>query len=490
MFKKSAIIIILCQFASLLCYGQNSYASQWVLDKSIHLDFRGDSLILDKFPVQNFGSGDFCNSICNEVGDLLFYSGGCNIIDSEHELMINGDSINSEYAFIDFCNEGDYPFPQSNLILPYPLSDSLYYYFNLDINILDNTFPAPLNLLYHIIDISKNNGKGEVILKNATAISDSLSRGYLQAVRHSNNIDWWIVAPKLKSNCYYITLFTSSGLEEPVLQCIGEEWSFSDGGGQAVFSPDRTKYARIEAGNGWYLFDFDNENGILSNEIQLSNSEIENYFRGVAFSPNSRFLYVTGRLDLFQFDLESTNIKNSKLLVGQLDPSNVPSGAGSLSLQQLAPDNRIYISSPGSHKYLSIVENPNCLGVHCDFKPWAIELPAKNYGGIPNMPHFGNVVNNTPCDTMVSNNNEVRILNKIWAYPNPSSGSFFINSETAMSNVNLKIYSLQGVLLYKDFIKYFDKEQLFFDSMPGTYILKIEDNHQVLFQKILINRDN
>jgi Secretion system C-terminal sorting domain len=421
--------------------GQSKHDYQWVLDRFVLMDFREDSLQLSILSnTTDYGSGDRSTSICDDEGVLLFYSGGCFIINAEHEIMENGDSINSDYAYSGFCYDGDYPFPQSNTIIPFPQDGQKYIYFNLDIHIIEGTLPSPLNLYYHIVDMDMGGGLGAVTEIKQVAVNDTLSRGYVQAVRHANGVDWWVVAAELNSNCYYVIPVTSNGVGLPEKQCLGGVWDLQDGGGQAVFSPDGTRYARVEAVNGWYLFDFDASTGQLSDPVQLMGTEAENYFRGAAFSPDSRYLYVSARMDLFQFDLQAADIQGSIQLVGQLDPDDAFPGVGTLALQKLAPDGKIYIASPGSHKYLSVINRPNCPGTLCDFQPWSLELPESNYAGLPNLPHFSIPESDTECDSLVSvtypTENET-----FKVYPNPASDKI-----TVQADGNARQYCISNML--------------------------------------------
>lgn len=442
--KKYLTLLIFLSFVFSL-FGQVQHDYQWVLDRFVLMDFREDSLQLSALnDVTSFGSGDYCTSICNGEGELLFYSGGCYIINSQHEIMENGDSINSGYAYLDFCNDGDFPMRLNNTIIPYPQSDQKYIYFNLDINIISGMLPAPLHLYYHVVDMDMDGGLGAVVEKKQVAVSDTLGRGYVQAARHANGTDWWVIATEWNSNCYYVIPVSGNGVGMPEKQCLGGVWHDLDGGGQAVLSPDGTKYARIGGQVALYLFDFDDGQGILSNPMELTYPYDEEYFRGVAFSPDSRYLYVSARLDLFQFDLQAADIQGSIQLVGQLDPNDTFPGVGTLAIQKLAPNGKIYIASPGAHKYLSVINRPNCPGTLCDFKPWSLELPESNYAGLPNLPHFSVPESDTECDSLVSVTYPTE-SGMFKVYPNPASDKITVQSDGNAHQY--RIFNMLGITL-------------------------------------------
>ncbi|MEO0723603.1 MAG: hypothetical protein AAFZ63_03605, partial [Bacteroidota bacterium] len=59
--------------------------------------------------------------ICNGNGELVFYTNGCKIINSQHEIMENGDTINAGIRYDQYC-DFFYPTIQGLLALPKPNS--------------------------------------------------------------------------------------------------------------------------------------------------------------------------------------------------------------------------------------------------------------------------------------------------------------------------------------------------------------------------------
>ncbi|HND72765.1 MAG TPA: hypothetical protein PLM03_12235, partial [Bacteroidia bacterium] len=72
-------------------------------------------------------------------------------------------------------------------------------------------------------------------------------------------------------------------------------------GGFAKFSPDGNQWAWFTTENGLNLFDFNRENGELSNQKLLMIPH-RRVFTGLEFSPNSRFIYISAHDSLFQID--------------------------------------------------------------------------------------------------------------------------------------------------------------------------------------------
>lgn len=387
--------------------------------------------------------GDFATSICDKNGNLLFYTGGCYVLNRENAIMLNGDSITSDYALQYWCAYNDFPMRQNNTALPYPNDTDKYVIFNYNIeDPIATELPIPTNLYYHVVDMKGDNGLGAIVQKKQVIVEDTLTRGYLQAVRHSNGTDWWVVAPEWNSNCYFVTPLTEQGVGTWHRSCAGQVWG-NGGGGQTTFSPDGKKYVQCNYLNGLWVFDFDNIAGNLSNPIQLTFPTPASSYRGVCFSPNSRYLYVASYLQLFKFDIEAVDIQASMQLVGELDISNLLPGQGSLAFSKLGPDGRIYIASPGSHRYLSVINKPNCPGVACDFQQWAIALLAPNYAGLPNMPHFNVTGSNYACESVSAH--EPVTTGKTTVYPNPASASLSVRmAGTAGNTVHLQIIDVLG----------------------------------------------
>lgn len=449
MIKYFTIFLV---FLPIISFTQDGYGKQWVFWNFNRINFNNDTVIVDVVAPTEFevATGCFPTSICNKDGELLFSTGGCYVLNKENQVMLNGDSINSDFSHASWCEiSGDFPISQGATILPYPNNNNQYLIFNYDLQDpfgTGSSLPVPLHLIYHVVDMTEDNGLGAVVEKKQIAIQDTLDRGYLTSVRHNNGQDWWLIAPKWNSNCYHILPVTKDGIGQSEIQCLGEIWNDKTGGGQAVFSPDGTKYARIEAENGWYLFDFDNEAGILSNPLLLMDIEEINYYRGTSFSPNSRYLYVNNSTQVFQFDLMANNIVESISLVGEINTSEIEPGMKPLALSKLAPNNKIYISSPSNHRFLSVINNPNCEGTSCRFEAHVLELLESNCAGLSNLPNFYIPPSDNNCDS-INTSIEVDLKNSIKFYPNPAVTILTVEIPSHLKETQLFIYNSLGQIV-------------------------------------------
>lgn len=351
----------------------------------------------------NFGGSDA--SMCDKDGNLLFYSNGCHIANSTHQIMENGAMLNpGGNGFWDnVCPELGYTVNKSPLIIPMPGSDSLYILFHIAGTFSQTPPYVYANKLYYsIVDMSKELGLGAVILKNQLILQDTFQYNELTAVKHQNNSDWWIIASKGSSNIFFKIYLTQSGITDISMQSIGDATHPNSGGsGMSVFSANGKVFARCNQFDPVYLYDFDRNNGELSNFRKLVVTDSTGG-GGVCFSPNNRFLYVSAEYQIFQFDMLASDVQDSRTMVGQYDfyywlnffPTN-------FFLSQLGPDCRIYISTPSSVPFLHVINYPNERGSSCGFMLRGINLPSVNDISLPNFPNYRLGTPYPVCDSSI-----------------------------------------------------------------------------------------
>jgi len=247
---------------------------------------------------------------------------------------------------------------------------------------------ASMDLTAAVIDMSKNNGLGRVVNRKIPVVHDTLILGNLQAVRHANGGDWWIINFKRGSNKYYRVLIDPEGIHN--LGTAEVELPVIDGSGGSVFSPDGKKYA-ICGGSWLNIFDFDRCAGLLSNQVQISGVGPST---GVAISPNSRFLYHNRRHTAFQYDLWAADIPASGKAVAEYSLS--------FNMIQLAPDGKIYSSCiVRAFPFLNVIHRPDEEGEACEYVPIGIFLHKFNDLSVPNFPNYRlGPLDGSPCDTL------------------------------------------------------------------------------------------
>ena len=152
-----------------------------------------------------------------------------------------------------------------------------------------------------------------------------------------------------------------------------------------------------------YIYRFDRNTGELDAPLHKLFPKPE-YNGGLAFSSNSRYLYVSKFLQILQYDLHADDILASETVVaeydGFLDEQGVPTRFYGL---QLAPDNKIYGNIPGfNSRYLHVIDQPDLPGAACNVIQHAIYLPAHNFGTLPNLPFYRLYEATVSCDSLIS----------------------------------------------------------------------------------------
>jgi type IX secretion system substrate protein len=400
------------------------------------MSFNYDTLEIEKQFLDTYFSVTNA-SVCDENGNLLFYTNGCYIADASHQIMENGNVLNPGSLYNSNCPDKGYRSSNGAIVLPQPGSSNNYFLFH-TAKTIGAASPFLIyhdKLYYTVVDMSLNNNLGAVTAKNQVIIQDSLNGSVLSAVRHTNNQDWWVLLSKAHENKYFKVLFTANGVESVTEQKIGmnpNPW----GNGQGCFSPDGTKFASYNSYDNVFLFDFDRSTGELSNFQQIFADTTDSYVGGLAFSPNSRYLYVSTRNKLWQFDTEVADIQASQILIGEYD------GYKFLNLSpvtffrmRLGPDCRIYMIASNSARHLHIIRYPDNPGLACGFEQRGVPLPAVNNFSQPNFPNYRLGTPYPLCDSSIvvgaplvfQPQGEVRV------FPNPAKEEVHIALPAPMS---------------------------------------------------------
>lgn len=492
-----SILTIFCQ----ILMAQDKYDANWIIGHDTSFfDTKGDAVVVgfngqnreifhintvDSFSVE--GSNTSMNDI---NGNLLFYSNGCYIVNAAHEIMENGDSINPGWMEQFYCPYGGSIYVQGVLSIPVPGTEHLFYLFNIDMQRTRFDIPgyrgyAPQHLLYHVVDMSQDDGLGAVVQKNQITIQDTLARAGLHAAKHANGKDWWVIMPEIHSNCYYKILVTKDGLGEPIKQCIGKVWDDDDIAAQAVFSPDRNIYVRFNSRNHINIFDFDATTGELSNPMIIEITDHDFTFGGVAISPNSRYLYISAYTKVFQYDLEAEDIAASRVTIAEWDGFSNPFPT-IFYLTALAPDGKIYIASTSSTYNLHVINNPDCPGLASNLVQHGVTLPSLNFATIPNIPHYrdyGDTFSN--CTT--SNIDETIAEDNMRIYPNPTTGVFTV---TTPYKGKIQIVDILGRVIHSEVVDG-TKEINLSNMMNGLYIVIFQNSTGSKYvRNIIIQKQN
>ncbi|MFY8188984.1 MAG: PKD domain-containing protein, partial [Flavobacterium sp.] len=374
--KNTFIISFL--FCLNLVFSQGE-ANIWYFGERAGLDFNsGSATVLNDGQINTL---EGCSTISSSSGQLLFYTDGSTVYDRTHQIMQNGTGL-----------LGGSSSTQSSVIVPNPSNPNRYYIFT------TSEANQSTGVCYSEVDISLNDGLGSVTAnKNIVLLSGEVTEK-LTSVKHSNGQDYWVLCHDYSNDAYHAFIVTSSGVSpSSIISNIGSIMdTYNSKIGYLKFSPDGSKLANAFIGNtslAIEIFDFNNTTGMLSN-VQTLNSPYAPY--GVEFSASGNILYVTKRqyisftsgiYYLMQYDLTSSNVQATEQVIYSINQHGAFYGFGAL---QMAPDGMIYLAIFDGvvlnepNRYISRIENPEVIGIGCNFNLNAIDLfPGFCLTGLP-----------------------------------------------------------------------------------------------------------
>ncbi len=376
-------IFILCListiFLSARLFSQENNANIWYFGANAGVDFNYG--VPKALTDGQLNTWEGCASICNQNGELLFYTDGQKIYNKNHQIMPNGNGL-----------LGNYTSSQSSIIVPKPssaTSNNIYYVFTVDC--WDNQFVNGLR--YSVVDMSLNGGLGDVTSEKNILLHDKVAEK-IAAVHHSNSKDIWVLTHDWGSNDYLAFLVTEDSVSTiPVVTSIGYNYlgDYTLGAGQLRFSKDGIYVAStINYIHRFELFKFNRATGILYDMLEFQDSD--NFLRawGVEFSTNQRFCYISRRPPeiLLQFELkiwDYDSVLNSKTVVASTSGSVNDYDAGTL---QIGPNGKIYLTRYDK-TYISVINQPNNKGSACDFEEVGVSLNGRLCKwGLPNLFYY------------------------------------------------------------------------------------------------------
>ncbi len=433
-------------------------------------------------------------SICDKEGKLMFFTNGCAVFNKNYQIMPNGDSISSGEWFDKLwksCGFG-YPGIQDVLILPDPGKENGYYLLH-KTNIYNSGPEGTYRTLnYSYIDMSLDNGKGDVVIKNKTFDINHLLYFYLTAIKHQNKEDWWLLQPIENDSSYLTFLIDENGINKKFNQSTHQYFdrSRSSASGTARFSPDGTKYAVYNYYDQLHVYDFDRGTGILSNHKMIKiypTEEVDRtkiVFSSVEWSPNGRFIYCASEYKLHQVDLGANDPQNAIQIIGEFDGTEDPLPTLFCFMVQ-GPDCRIYMTPKSGSFSIHVIKKPNELGTACDFVQNGINFLYPNGGTLPNFPRF-RVDEEDKCDPTITSvfGEKVYYRRDLEVYPNPSNGLFTIKLPKFIGDANLVVANINGQIVYKKEIGNSIMEQVDITNMvAGRYNIEVypEKNFNKVF---------
>ncbi|PPK95885.1 gliding motility-associated-like protein [Nonlabens xylanidelens] len=368
-------------------------SSYWYFGINAGIDFTsGNAVAVDNGQLV---TGEGCATISDPFGNLLFYTDGSLIYDANHVIMPNGTGL-----------KGNSSSTSSAIIVPLPGNSSIYYVFTVDTD--DSLYRNTEGLHYSIVDMTLNNGTGDVDPFNKNINLLPITSEKLTAITNAARDGFWIISQF--EGTFYSYELTVSGLNTtpvssqvaPFIELINSTVTNVDVAAMrgyikinargnklaaAHFSNNTTAEfsgitnvltARSLAytnGGELYLYDFDNSTGVVSNPQALLTRSDGGSIYGVEFSGNDQFLYAEVdymnasttqifdflRGEIIQYDLTSNNIAASAQVIHD---DNITPFRGAL---QLGLDNKIYHSRIQQNA-LSVINNPDTIGVGSNYE--------------------------------------------------------------------------------------------------------------------------
>jgi hypothetical protein len=334
-------------------------------------------------------------------GNLAFYFNGIDVWNAQHQLMENGEWLNTGW-YAENWKEYGYPLTQGAIGLPFPGHPNQYcLFYGTRIGSTDDLDIHMDSLYYSVVEMNDNAPLGEIVEKQILLLSDTLDVGRITATKHANGRDWWITVAEFDRVAYYTFLLDPTGLQLINLQEIHPGYQDGKSGvGESRFSPDGTYFSRHILNNTFNyveLFHFERCTGTLSNYQRIDLPELACQ-GGVAFSHNSRYVYIPSCLYVYRLDLWATDIEASLEVIAEYD--------GFVSIAEtyfkaacLAPDGKIYINTPSGSDRYHIIHRPN--DPNPQIEQHALELLTINFRSIPNNPYYRlGPLDGSPCDTL------------------------------------------------------------------------------------------
>lgn len=370
-------------------------------------------------------------SVCDKDGNLMYYSNGMQIFSGlDHSILEDTIAFSLFWKDNSYINDEKklvtlgFPYPDFALMFPDPKSVEGYYLFYEYLDITSPSFDdwVVRNLLFSKIEIDPVLNAGKVVFKDSILIKDTLAVGGLTACRHANGRDWWLVFPTDNFDKIYKYLIDVDGIHLVGVQQFEEDWPYSVG--QAKFSPDGKKLCYVrgmnssEMGCKVLIFDFDRCSGMLSNKKSEYITGQYGLSKGMAYSSDSRYLYVSNSQWIYQYDLTEEDLFASRKAVatydgyGYLYPGTIDTTwkyPTTLGWMGNGPDGRIYIStSAAANRKMGVMHYPNEAGEACDVRQHSLHITTSYARGMPTFPNYRlGPLDGSECDTLGLNNNPI-----------------------------------------------------------------------------------
>ncbi|WP_194767827.1 T9SS type B sorting domain-containing protein [Tamlana sp. I1] len=378
-------LLLLLYIVSFTAFAQNE-AANWYFGHNSGIHFDSATNTVTALQDGKLNTIEGCTSISDESGNLLFYTNGISVWNKNHDVMPNGYGL-----------YGDPSSTQSAIIIPKPNDQNIYYVFTVDDS--RNNSGVKFGFNYSIVDLTLEGGLGDITTKNINLLQDSSEKLTAVLKDCSTKSIWVLTFASYTGHAETFDTFHAFEVSNSGVNSTSVKSTFPkqviDPRGYLKLSPDGLKLACANSYDGLDLYNFDVATGKVSNPISLIpiNASVP---YGLEFSPDSQLLYAqtsnvlyehdnpdlpeTHRSKLIQYNLASPNIPNSAVTI---DDRQLYRGA-----LQLGPNGKIYRALSATYNqglpYLAAINDPNQIGLACDYTHQAINLaPGNSSQGLP-----------------------------------------------------------------------------------------------------------
>lgn len=377
------IVFLLVSGASLYAQGETVH---WYFGNKSALSFYGSdpNLLTDSQMDALAGSA----TISDVNGNLLFYTDGKTVWNSNHTIMQNGEDLAGQVENL-----------QSSIIVPKPGDANTYYIFSTR----TETSTSPIlekGVYYSTVQFSTAQPLGEITDKNIRIVNAS-SAEKITATHHADGQSIWLIAltglhgnqddPK---NTFSVFNIDQNGVSNTPIQftsthpmpTLGQMTMSIPGDKIAISGNSQEQDSRFI-----FIFDFDNATGQITegtNVLPDPTLGVSPVPIGLAFSPDGNFLYFShtnfGGTTTGIIQVELGGLLFGNKVVVESSPGPIIYGA-----MQIANDQKIYVAhvnSDGSgERAIGVIHNPNGAGTESNFESNAIRLfPNESREALPN----------------------------------------------------------------------------------------------------------
>jgi hypothetical protein len=423
--------------------------------------FNEDSLvqIVDPacLPLKTFYSA--ANFAHRNTGELLFACNGWRLINGDGQILSHKLWFDDMPHPFDSADTTAVNVISGPLFLPHPSDSTKAYLFYGQLwpyNLQNISFRADKYFTYALLDIPTKS----LISKNHILLTDTSSMGDMQACRHANGRDWWIIKPDIWSDKYFIGLLTPQGIEMTSITLNGVPANLR-GNTSSKFNIQGTKYIHYNGGISRVVheFDFDRCTGTLSNfvlhDISDSISPLDNTLGAFTISPDGSKVYLQ-RLNspsfnilqgLFQLNLATDSFKLVSRYGGS--PQMTPNGKNIIFRDGI-------LTSPNQWLYgISEIENPNLNFNDLIIDTFKYTTPNYLMAIAPNNFAYMRLGADTLsiCDSLsvITKRNGKQNQNGLVVFPNPANNQINLVFEKVTYG-NIKIKDALGKLIYSNTI--------------------------------------